>query len=148
MSWAVAKAALAEKLEDIAITTPRAITTSRVYRNPPNIIEGSVAWVLFAPRMRGERVPGGWAEKTYRYRAQLVVWDPNAEVASLMVENICEATWDAFHDQSSLRVGGVHLINGPDIDEPGTIEDKINDRLWHVADCFFDIRYGEAKTFG
>lgn len=148
MAWADGKDALADKLETISITTPIDVTTTIVYRNIPATVSDRYAWVLFAPRIRVERLPGGWREDTFRYRARLLVNDQDHDRAALIVENLVIATLDAFDDQSDLRTGGVNLINGPDVDEPGIIKNEYGAILWHSADLFFDIRLGEAKTFG
>jgi hypothetical protein len=147
MTWATGKAALVTKLKTIAITSPVSLTTSTVYETPPASLTGStVAWVLFPPRIRPERLPGGWRENVYRYRARLFVLDADHGYAALLVENIVEATIAVFDNQSSLRTGGIQHINGPDVDEPGILKEGA--ATWHIADCFFDIKYGEAVTFG
>jgi hypothetical protein len=148
MTWAAGKAALVARLQTVTITSPVSFTTEIIYETPPAAITDDICWVLFAPRIRTMRVPGGWLEKQYRYRARLFVYDENHEFAALMVEQIVEATIDAFNNQSALRTGGFQHINGPDVDEPGQLQLAPGGRLWHIADCFFDIEYGEAKTFG
>lgn len=146
MAWADGKAALVTKLAAVAITTPASITTSIVHVTPPASLQDDYAWVLFPPRIRPERIPGGWRENRYRYRARLFVRDQDHARAALIVENIVEATIAAFDNQSALRTGGVQTINGPDVDEPGILKEGA--AVWHIADCFFDIQLGEAKTFG
>lgn len=147
MTWSASKAALVAKLKTVAITSPLTYTTSIVYETPPGNLNGvTIAWVMFPPRIRVERHPGGWRGTTYRYRARLFVQDSDHGQAALIVENIVEATLAVFDDQSSLRGNGVQTINGPDVDEPGILKEGA--AIWHIADCFFDVQYGEARTFG
>lgn len=152
MSWATGKAAIAARLATIAITSPVALTTSVVYQNPPASISDTVSWVLFPPRIRPVRSPGGWRTNVYRYRARLFVNDVDHARASLLVENIVEATIDSFDNQSALRTGGIQIINGPEVDEPGVIRGNqvgapSGAVVWHVADCLFEIHLSEDKTF-
>lgn len=148
MAWADGKAALVTKLAAVAITSPVAITTSVVHTTPPATLQDDYSWVLFPPRIRPERHPGGWRTNNYRYRARLFVRDQDHKVAAQIVENIVEATIAAFDTQAALRTGGVMNINGPDVDEPGIIQLPPNSgQVWHIADCLFDIELGEAKTF-
>lgn len=145
MAWATGKAAIVAALKTVAITSPSSITTTVVYETPPGALTTEISWVLFPPRIRVERHPGGWRTNHYRYRARLFVYDQDSDVASLIVENLVESAIAVFDSQTSLRVGGVQTINGPDVDEPGTLQ--MGSRLWHIADCFFEVELGEAKTF-
>src|SRR5262245_4330194 len=107
MPWADGKAALASRLATVAITSPVSLTTSVVVQTPPATLTDPLAWVLFPPRIRVLRFPGGWRQHQYTYRARLFVLDADHQYAALIVENIVEATIAKFDDQVALRTGGV-----------------------------------------
>lgn len=146
MSWATAKAALASKLETLAITAPLSLTVSRVYQTPPGALSDTPALVMFPPSVSPIRHPGGVREDRYKYRVRLFVYDQDKEVEALILENFVVAALDLFDNTLSQRVGGVQIINGPEVDEPGIT--TIGSRTYSVVDMTFDIRLSESKTFG